>query len=247
MFTPPLHTLTLEQETIIKNYEAKWLKLISTDSTVDKNAAAEAINAAYAIVGEQKPTIIFCDSLYAAFRSILEQGMCRLESGVEYELIKKTWNYIKNQLNPEVTRLICQSNEEVQHRVSQYKKQIINQIRRQLDSEANQQQKKILIRSSIYIQPEVLASYGSQCDFCISELNCEYDYAIWQVFQSIVKNCGWIISLEKLVSTENNFVNREKLVIICEKPIIPLDSEYSLHMDNKKPVNKISDGQTVIF
>lgn len=222
MLSQPLQRLTIEQEAIIKNYEAKWLKLISTDNAIEKNAAVSAINAAYTIFGKSKPTIIFCDSTYDAFKIILEQGLCRLESGVEYDLINKVWNNIKNQLNPQVARLICQSNEQIKHKVSQYKSNIINKIRRQLDSEANEQQKKILIRSNIYIQPEVLVSYGSQCDFCISELNCEYDYATWEVFQSILQNCGWIISLEKLVSTENNSTNIEKVVIICEKPMAVL-------------------------
>lgn len=220
MFIQPLQHLTIDQEKILKNYEDKWLKLISATDKVDKYAAAEAINVAYAIVGHEKPTIIFCESLYEAFEAILKQGMCRMESGVEYDLIKTTWNHIKNQINPEFTRLISQNSEQVKQRVYQYKNQIITQIRKQLDSKANQQQKKILTRSSFYIQPEVLASYGSKCDFCISELNCDYDYSIWQAFQSIVQNCGWIISLEKFVSAENNTANREKIVIICEVPQI---------------------------
>ncbi|TWH54173.1 hypothetical protein [Dulcicalothrix desertica] len=222
MLTQPLQSLTLEQETIIKKYEAKWLKLIAANNAFDKNAAAEAINTAYTIFEKPKPTIIFCDSQYHAFKIVLEQGICKLESGVEYDLINKLWNGIKNQLNPQIARLICQSNEPIKQIISQYKSNTINQIRRQLDSEANEQQKKILIRSNTYIQPEILASYGSQCDFCISELSCEYDDKIWLVFQSILQNCGWIITLEKLVNSENGSLNREKIVIICEKPIAVL-------------------------
>lgn len=222
MLTQPLQSLTLEQETIIKDYEAKWLKLIAADNAIEKNAAVKAINAAYTIFEKPKPTIIFCNSPYDAFKIVLAQGLCRLESGVEYDLINKVWNGIKNQLNPQVTRLICQKNEQLKHKVSQDKSNILNQIRRQLDSEVNEQQKKMLIRSNIYIQPEILASYGSQCDFCISELNCEYDYATWEVFQSILQNCGWIIFLEKLLNTENDSLNIEKIVIICEKPIAVL-------------------------
>jgi hypothetical protein len=202
------------EQTIIEKYVHKWQEIILSTTAIDKKAAVEAINQAYAIIGYAQPTIIICDSLYDVFQAILDQGLCRLDSGIESYLIKKVWNQVKSQLNIETLRLIAHKNLQLKYQVKQYKSQIINQLRRQLHSQANQLQKKLLIRSRIYLQPEVLASYGSKSDFCISELNCEHDSVIWQAFQSIIQNCGWIISLEKFVSTGN----REKVVIICPAP-----------------------------
>lgn len=201
-------------QTIIETYKHKWQEIILSTTAIDRKAAVEAINQAYTILGYAQPTIIICDSLYAALRTMLDQGSCRLDSGIEYYLIKKVWNQVKSQLNVDTLRLIAYNNLQLKYKVKQYKRQILNQLRRQLDSQANQLQKKLLIRTRIYLQPEVLASYGSQSDFCISELNCEHDSISWQAFQSIAQNCGWIISLEKFLSSGN----REKVVIICKPP-----------------------------
>jgi len=218
-FIKMIKILAFEQDREIEFYLAKWRKIILSTTEIDQDAAAQAINSAYAFVGYDKPNIVFCHSLHAGLATILEQGLCRLECGVEYYLIQIIWNNIKSQLSQEVTLLVNQKNYQMQCQVNQYKIQMINQIRRQLDNQANQQQKKILIRSQLYIRPEVLISYASKSDFCISILNCDYDSIIWQVFQSLIKNCGWIISLEKLVSNDNNYSKWEKMVIICETPI----------------------------
>lgn len=202
------------EQTIIEKYVHKWQEIILSTTAIDIKAAVEAINQAYVIVGYTQPTIIICDSLCAALRTMLNQGLCRLDSGIEYYLIHKVWNQVKSQLHVETLRLIAHKNLQLKYQVKQYKAPIINQLRRQLDSQANQLQKKLLIRSRIYLQPQVLASYGSKSDFCISELNCEHDSISWQAFQSIAQHCGWIISLEKFVSTGN----REKVVIICKAP-----------------------------
>ncbi|MBN3905503.1 MAG: hypothetical protein HWQ35_02605 [Nostoc sp. NMS1] len=134
--------MTLEQEKIIEAYEKKWRNIILSIEAINKNAAAEAINKAYASLGYIKPNIVFCNSPYAAFTIILEQGLCRLEYGVEYCLLFKIWDYIKRQLDGEIIRLICQKNEQLKHLINQYKNQLLNQIRRQLNEQANQQQKK---------------------------------------------------------------------------------------------------------
>ncbi len=241
-----LENLTFEQEQEIEFYKAKWRKIILSTSEIDKYAAAEAIDSAYTFVGYGKPNIVFCNSPYAALSTIIEQGLCRLEYGVEYYLIQKNWDRIKSQLSQEVIRLVSQKHEKLKYLVNQYKNLLINQIRRQLDSQANQQQQKTLIRSSIYIQPEVLVSYGSKSDFCISVLNCDYDSIILQLFQSLIQNCGWIISLEKLVRNGHNSINFEKMVIICERPIkLSLDGEYRLHTNDGKPAIQFNDGYSL--
>lgn len=231
--------LTFEQEQEIEFYLAKWRTIILSTSEIDKDAATKAIKSAYSFVGNEKPNIVFCKSPYTALTIILEQGLCRLESGVEYYLIKTIWNYIKTQLSQEVVRLVSQNNYKLQCKVNEYKNQIINQVRRQVDIRANQQQKILLRRSNIYIQPEVLASYASKSDFCISVLKCDYDSMIWQVFQLLIQNCGWIISLKKLV-------NNEKMVIICERPMkLSFDSKYRLHTNDEEPVIQFNDGYSL--
>lgn len=94
---------------IIEQYEHKWQEIILSTSAINRKAAVEAINQAYTIVGHAQPTIIICDSLYAALRTMLDQGSCRLDSGVEYYLIQQVWNQVKTQLNEEILQLIVPS------------------------------------------------------------------------------------------------------------------------------------------
>lgn len=79
------------------------------------------------------------------------------------------------------------------------------------------------------IQPEALASLGSQLDFCISVLNCVHDPKTWELFQSLVSECGWIFPFDKAC-------------VVCNRPIkLCLDSQEHLHAEGSTAI-QFADG-----
>lgn len=77
--------------------------------------------------------------------------------------------------------------------------------------------------SSIY--PELgAAEDGFLFDFCICALNCSYEPSKWELFQSLTKDCGWTVPLEKIV-------------IVCDRPIkVSFDSENRLHAEEESAI-----------
>ncbi len=83
-------------------------------------------------------------------------------------------------------------------------------------------------------------------DFCMSVFNCNYDPIDWQLLELLVQNCGWIISLEKLVSSGHNSTKFEKMVIICERPIkLSFDNKHRLHANNSEPAIQFAYGYSL--
>ena len=237
-----IEKLTAEQEQLITKYRRKWQEIVFSTKQIDKAAAAAAVKAAYTILGYEEPEIMFCDSPYAAFATILAQGICQPECEPAYCLSSQLWNQMKSQLSTQVTRSIAQQNEELKRLVSQQKNQLSVEIRRELSTLLNHRQRNLLIRSSLNIQPEKWSIYGSQSEFCISVLNCVYAPKKWEVFQSLIHNCGWILSYERVVGMSNSPIKFKKTAIICNRPIkLSLDSEYCLHADGE-PAVQFADG-----
>uniref|UniRef100_UPI0035A2581C DUF6745 domain-containing protein n=1 Tax=Microseira wollei TaxID=467598 RepID=UPI0035A2581C len=82
------------------------------------------------------------------------------------------------------------------------------------------------------ISPEYLACYSSLFDFCISVLNCTCEPKIWQIFQSLAFDCGWIFTLEKTC-------------YVCDRPrILSFDNQQRLHAEGQ-PAIQYADGFSV--
>lgn len=56
-----LKKLTPEQETLIPVYREKWKAIALSAGQTNYQKVAEAIKAAYSILGKKEPEIIFCD------------------------------------------------------------------------------------------------------------------------------------------------------------------------------------------
>ena len=73
--TTKITQLTPEQEALIPVYREKWRAIAFSTKPLDPTKASEAINAAYSLVGKEKPAILFCSSPYAALKSIIDIQM----------------------------------------------------------------------------------------------------------------------------------------------------------------------------
>ncbi|MEG4571680.1 hypothetical protein QUA56_02965 [Microcoleus sp. N3A4] len=244
--------LTPAQEALIPVYRDKWREIALSPGPINRSQAAETIKAAYAIMGKKPPEIIFCDRPYQAADLILSHAdnprsllRSQFETKLRGELEKQLRSYLRSELESQLQRQLP----------SQLENQLYNALQRQLWTSLCEQLDREIYRKSsqhlsgtlskeIYwktlgeqlnncIHPELWACYGSLLDFCISVLNLPHSYGRnWIVFQSIVRDCGWIYPYEKFC-------------IVCEKPIaLCVDSDYRLHAEGT-PAVQFADGFSI--
>ena len=179
----------------------------------------------------------------------------QLKNLVDSKLTSQQESQLKNLLeNQELSQLVRQQESQLN---SQLVRRLVNQLKSRIKS---QQANKLLIRLGnllesqrssqlinrlgnllgrplFYnncIQAELWASHGSGLDYCISVLNCAHDQRKWQVFQSLVSNCGWIFPFEKTC-------------IVCARPIkLSFDSELLLHAEGEYAI-LYADGYSLYF
>jgi hypothetical protein len=69
-------------------------------------------------------------------------------------------------------------------------------------------------------------------DFCISVLNCTLAQSTWELYQSLVNDCGWVLA-------------HEKTCFVCERPIkLSFDNQQRLHAEGE-PAIQFVDGFSV--
>ncbi|WP_199332888.1 hypothetical protein [Nostoc sp. FACHB-190] len=73
-----IEKLTPEQEALIPVYREKWRQIALSTERIDREKAADAVNAVYKILGCDEPQIVFFDSPYAA----LEEFIVQLEKSI---------------------------------------------------------------------------------------------------------------------------------------------------------------------
>lgn len=250
--------LTPEQAALIPVYREKWRAIALSTGPINRSQAAETIKVAYAVVGKKAPEVVFCDRPYEAAQIIVthadnprSQLRSQFETKLRSELEKQLRSYLRGKLESELqNQLQTQRSDRL---YTQLQTQLWEAQRDYLASEiASQlslQQSIDPWTGEIYwqtldwqtlgkqlnncIQPELWAAYGSLLDFCISVLNLPHSYGRnWIVFQSLVRDCGWIYPYDKVC-------------VVCSKPIaLSFDSNYRLHAEGK-PAVQFADGFSI--
>ncbi|MEG3920423.1 hypothetical protein QUA07_15010 [Microcoleus sp. T3_A4] len=244
--------LTPEQAALIPVYREKWRAISLSTGPINRSQAAETVKSAYSAIGLKAPEIIFVDRPYEAadlivsrFDNPRSQLRSQFETKLRSPLEKQLRGYLGSQLETELQNQLPTQLE--QRLYTQLKTQLWEPERNYLAGEISSQlppQQVIDERSgeirptlgkhlSNCIQPELWAAYGSLLDFCISVLNLPHSYAKnWIVFQSIVRDCGWIYPYDKVC-------------IVCSKPIaLFADSNHRLHAEGT-PAVQFADGVSI--
>jgi len=204
--------VTPEQEALIPVYREKWRAIALSTEPIDRQKAAEAVTAAYALLGKKPPLILFCDSPYASFHPTFSQ--------MESLFWNDPWQQPKGQLDWQLYR---QLNTLLgKHRLKSKLVRRLNgkfltpeiqelevQLTRQLESQAYE--------PLPYFLSGRLTDFGSFFDFYISVLNCPYNKRKWSIYQSLAKYCGWIVPFKRVC-------------FICDRPtILSFDNQQRLH------------------
>ncbi|MBD1885871.1 DUF6745 domain-containing protein [Microcoleus vaginatus] len=244
--------LTPEQAALIPVYREKWRAISLSTGPINRSQAAETVKSAYSAIGKKAPEIIFVDRPYEAADIIVSQIdnprsqlRSQFETKLRSPLEKKLRGYLGSQLETELQNQLPTQLE--QRLYTQLKTQLWEPERNYLAGEISSQlppqqvidERNGEIRPTLgkhlsnCIQPELWAAYGSLLDFCISVLNLPHFYGRnWIIFQSIVRDCGWIYPYDKVC-------------IICEKPIaLSADSNYRLHAEGA-PAVQFADGVSI--
>ncbi|MBD2006834.1 MULTISPECIES: DUF6745 domain-containing protein [Cyanophyceae] len=220
-----IEKLTPEQEALIPLYRDKWRNIAYSTEPIDREKAAEAVKEAYNLIALSEPKIIFCDSPYSAdnqwlskeSREFTDDSYGRVSQELEYKL----WDKLMGQLW-EKMRSYFETEELHTH--------LHNQVSSKIGMELG-------FELSIFgycLDIEEWSSSGVFIEFCVFvlNLNCTENLKEWIVFQSIVKNCGWIYPYEKIA-------------IICDRPrVLSLDNQQRLHAEGS-PAIQFADGYSL--
>jgi hypothetical protein len=238
-----INEITTAQADLIPVYREKWRQIALSTQPIDRHKAAESILNAYAFAGIKPPEIVFCDSPYAAFSYVSQKE--ETESG---ELLSRLGNSVKQRL---ATQVFTQLNSQI---ISQLTEEFMGELRRMNKPEEEQilcnlpamyfdlwnefeQQSGVeewqLKDSGFDLNPMEWASQqGGFLDYCISVLNCDYDQTRWQIFQTLVQECGWILP-------------DQKVCLVCDHPTdISFDGHCPVYEAGEIVVN-FADGFSI--
>jgi hypothetical protein len=230
-----IEKLTHEQEALIPVYQKKWRQIVLSTEPVERYKATEAVKAAYALVSFKEPKILFFDSPHSALNTILDQPLSdflysplwtqwrkQLCKGIYKKISKALWQNLSSLLDSQLESIVRETSiwgfplENPYPDVGgiHYFHERINEF------------------CHSFILPEFWAASSSWFDFCFSVLNCEYDPEKWKVYQSLVKNTGWL------------FPYRETCIVCDRARILSFDNQEQLHAEGS-PAIQFADGYTV--
>ncbi|MGL5060524.1 MAG: DUF6745 domain-containing protein [Microcoleus sp.] len=226
--------LTPEQTALIPIYREKWRQIGLSVKPIDRPQAAAAINTAYNIIGFPEPEIIFCDSPLAALLKIhplSSRGELWLETAnaIRNKIHNEVYDSLREQLPSKLENQIYSQLYNPLHALLidrlqiHVKDELYTQLKQELKEFFDVFLMKITCNKN-FIVSELSACHASWVDFCISVLKLECDRALYELFESLTKNCGWIYPY-----VEKCFV--------CDRPQqINFDKEGLLHAEGKPAV-----------
>jgi hypothetical protein len=241
-----IEQLTSEQEALIPVYREKWRSLRLSRKPTNRQAATEAIKAAYELLSLSEPEILFFSNPDTAIKYLKnhpdQNEHPAIKQPSKHQRRSLFWYYlsmclerqieaqIEGQLNKNLCVQLLSSNPwgsfELGHpfgvQLGHYFP-ISPPLWRRLWGEGH---------DLAVAQPDIWATHGALFDFCFMVLGCLHNLKAWQIFQVITLECGLIFPYE------------EKC-IVCDRPIkILVDSHGRLHAEGE-PALLFADGSRV--
>lgn len=228
--------LTSEQAVLIPSYRQKWEDIAFSTAIIDRKEATEAIIAAYKLLQRPTPEIQFFDSLYAAAEAAKPlYGGDRASAKIVRELERKChdgntesighWdNSVQSPLTPafNLQRIDDQLWESVGNSLGIYP------IYR------SDFEEEISYSPDFFVPLNWYAHKGAFFDFHFSvarhTLFQPFDEAAWNVYQQLVRSCGWIVPCEDIC-----FVSDRATQFL-------FDDENRLHAEGEAAL-KFADGR----
>ena len=218
--------MTPEQEKLIPVYQEKWMKIVRSTERVDRDRAEKNIKAAYELMGEKEPEVIFCDSPYAALDVVDWYDKESSLMGTTMGLPPQCFYSDPLRMNPHfdsgaitiITNLIYMRLEEM----------VVEDWKKGSSWKAG----PLFDYGYDYSLDPSFCGQGIDCDFALSvlEVDCDIKYKLY--FNSLVNLGGWIFA-------------QQKACIVCDRPTkMCLDDEQRPHAEGF-PAIQFSDGFSV--
>ncbi|BAZ50818.1 hypothetical protein NIES4103_34350 [Nostoc sp. NIES-4103] len=236
---------TPQQEALIPVYWEKWRKIALSTKRIDQHKAAEAVKAAYIAIDYEQPEIIFQDSPYAACNWMLKRLSPEFLESYLHEpnslgslFPAHFFQQLSTNLNQELAfQLHTKLNNSFYHVVEdplnhELFNDLLDKISTQLTKQLDDNSWWFEIQLNECFKPEGYIHWMAGFDFCISVLNIVYPQQEWQVFQSLIQECGWLFAYEDIC-------------IVCDRPLhLRFDHQNRLHAEGE-PAIEFTDGYSL--
>ncbi|MGJ3248676.1 MAG: DUF6745 domain-containing protein [Elainellaceae cyanobacterium] len=230
-----IRCLTLDQASMMPAYREKWRVIARSIEPINQARVATTIQAAYRLIRQPEPQIVFVDSPRAALeftypdRALIGDPVKR---ELKQSLLIRLWSQIESQLDLAF-----------KYRLWKFLKQMLWYFREseydwvlQSPGQANPTPDDFLSNSTEFrcrlddkISSMTWCANACWMNFCISVLNCDHDQDSWQIYQSLLKECGWIFPYQQVC-------------IVCDRPrLLRFDAQQRFHADGQ-PAIQFADG-----
>lgn len=222
--------LTPEHAGLIPLYKAKWRTIALSTERIDREQATVAIKAAYALLGEAEPIVLFFDSpqaaLSAAYGRLWEQLKLQLESDEWTVLL----DYLEDSLFDEVLGGIFpfKGNSDQLH--NELFHVFWEQLHHELDMVVGLIQHQLEHDYQECNTVQDWACFASLFDFSISVLGINVDQKMWSVFLALATQMYWIFPLRGFC-------------LVSDRPTkLMFDTEGKPHSEGALPAIEFADG-----
>lgn len=159
------------------------------------------------------------------------QLLRQMKSQLRNQLLEPLYSQVKSQTDSRI-------DSQVRNQVwSQLKCHLLHQLGRQLTNKLLEQLRyhlkmKLVFHVQNYMRLKTWAGFSSWFDYSISAFNFDIVQSKWLTFQSLVKDCDWLLPYEKTC-------------IVCDRPTkLSFDSENRLHAEGE-PAIQFTDGYSL--
>ena len=252
-----IEKLTPEQEALISFYRDKWIEIAFCTEPMDRLKAGEVVKKFYNLTGFQEPEIQFAKSPYEALNLFINPIELPHRESWEYwvgqfqklygdplygNLGNRVWLKIDKCVQKQVENdLFLTIDEQLEDNrageifIGLFKYEPMHFLSRQLCSNLTDLMKQkfdcLKFLPEYFVRREDLIAATRCLDFCISVLHSDIDRDLWEVFKSILTDCGWIYPWDKTC-------------FICDRPIEISFDPLKLRNEKKLAV-KFSDGYSL--
>ncbi|MBW4563140.1 MAG: hypothetical protein KME32_18725 [Mojavia pulchra JT2-VF2] len=237
-----IEKLTPEQEALIPVYWDKWRKIALSTERIDRYKAAEAVKAAYAAIDYEQPEILFQDSPYTACNWMLKRlspqfikSYLNEPNGLGSLFPAHFFQELSSQLRQQFGKQVFSQLKSFLYYVADdpFNHEIFNSLLDKFSSQVDEQLEDyswwIEIQLNECFKPENYVHRMAGFDLCISILNLIHPQQEWQVFQSLIQECGWLFAYDDIC-------------IVCDRPLhIRFDNQNRLHAEGE-PAIEYADG-----
>jgi hypothetical protein len=246
--------LTPEQEALIPIYRDKWVPIVSSTATLDRDREIAAINTAYRLSNYPAPEILFYHSPFDAIRSISrsnELSHIYLGRSLSVKFSKRVLDHLQHMLDRQICRKLsikignqmsyCDPpyywTEEYPIRSCFHNISFPNCLTEQISRDLEIIHPELEYQDTSEITNNITrtaqwAALACRMDFYISVLNLQHDRKIWQAIQRLIYDCGFIMMFERVC-------------IACPRPTkMIFDADNRLHGDLESAL-EFPDGYAV--